>query len=81
MHRVWGFTETHKTVVFKKWLPGGKSHPEYRVSKTPANINIHQGETVNQFMAQQAKFQKTIMKQMTSFWRRRRRKVLSSALF
>ena len=69
-----GSSNTHKTAVCKKWLPGGKSHPEWRGGKTPANINVHQGETVNQLMTQQAEFQKSIMKQISELWTKRRRR-------
>ena len=69
-----GSSNTHKTGVCKKWLPGGKSHPEWRGGKTPANINVHQGETVNQLMAQQAEFQKSIMKQMSKLLEKKKKK-------
>jgi len=59
--------------VCKKWLPGGKSHPELRGGKTPANINFHQGKAVNQLIAQQAKFQKLIMKQMSKFLEKKKK--------
>ena len=61
-------------MVCKKWLPGGKSHPEWRGGKTPANIIVHQGETVNQLMDQQAKFQKSIMKEMSKLSDRKKKK-------
>ena len=63
----------HKTVVYKKRLPGGKSHPEWRGGKTPANINVHQGKNLN-LMAQKAKFQKTILKQMSKFSEKKKKK-------
>ena len=47
-----GSSNTHKTMVRKKWLPSGKTHPEWKGGKNPAHINVHQGKTVNQLMAQ-----------------------------
>jgi len=69
-----GAKDTHQTSVCKKWLPGGKPHPEWRGGKTTANINVHQGEHVNQLMAQQAEFQKTILKQMSKISAKKRKK-------
>ena len=57
--------KSHTTAQCKKWVPGGKSHDEWRGVKT-ANINVHQGLDVNQLIAQQTKFNKKIMKQMKS---------------
>jgi len=68
-----GSSNTHKTVVCKKWLPGGKTHPEWKGGKTPAHINVHQGETVNQLMAQQAEFNKSI-KQMSKLADKKKKK-------
>ena len=60
-----GLAKSHTTAQCRKWLPGGKSHDEWRGAK-PANINVHQGADVNQLMAQQTEFNKKIMKQMKS---------------
>jgi len=60
-----GMSKSHTTAQCKKWVPGGKSHDEWRGGKT-ANINVHQGLDVNQLMAQQTKFNEKIMKQMKS---------------
>jgi len=60
--------------VSKKWLPGGKSHPEWRGGKIPANINVHQGETVNQLIDQQAEFQVSIMNQMSKLLEKKKKK-------
>jgi hypothetical protein len=68
-----GSSNTHKTQVCKKWLPGGKPHPEWRGGKA-ANINVHQGSDVNQLMAQQAEFQKTILKQMSKLQKGKKKK-------
>ena len=69
-----GSSNTHHTSVCKKWLPGGKPHPEWRGGKTTANINVHQSDTVNQLMAQQAEFQKTILKQMSKISAKKKKK-------
>ena len=58
----------------KKWLPSGKSHPEWRGGETPVNINVHHGKTVHQLMAQQAEFQKLIMKQMIKLLDKKKKK-------
>ena len=42
------------------WIAAGKSHEEWRDGKT-ASINVQQDVGVNQLMAQQVKFQKTMM--------------------
>ena len=49
-----------------------KSHKEWRGGKT-ANINVHQDVGVNQLMAQQAEFQKTMMKQMSKFLKKEKK--------
>ena len=69
-----GSSKTHTTHVCKKWLPGGKPHPEWRSGKQAANINVHQGSDVNQLMAQQAEFNKTIMKQMAKLGKKKKKK-------
>jgi hypothetical protein len=69
-----GSSNTHHTLVCKKWLPGGKPHPEWRGGKTTANINVHQSENVNKLMAQQAEFQKTILKKMSKLSKKKKKK-------
>jgi hypothetical protein len=69
-----GSAKSHSTLNCKKWLPGGKSHPEWRGGKTPANINVHQNQGVNQLMAQQAEFQKSILKQISKMSGKKKKK-------
>jgi hypothetical protein len=69
-----GSAKSHSTLNCKKWLPGGKSHPEWRGGKTTANINVHQNQGVNQLMAQQAEFQKSILKQISKMSGKKRKK-------
>ena len=71
-----GQSKTHSTTQCRKWIAGGKPHSEWRGGKSKAaNINVHQGDTgVNQLMAQQAEFQKKIMKQMKSFEKKKKKK-------
>mgnify|MGYP000875615735 FL=1 len=60
-----GSKNTHTTAQCKKWVSGGKHHNEWRGPKANT-LNAHASDTsVNQLMAQQAEFQKTIMKQMS----------------
>ena len=68
-----GASNTHKTAACKKWLPGGKTHHEWKGGKTPANINVHQGSDTNQLMAQQAEFQKKLMKKFSKFERKKKK--------
>ena len=68
-----GSKNSHHTLVCKKQLPGGKPHPEWKGGKA-ANINVHQGSDINQLMAQQAKFNKTIMKQMAKLGKKKKKK-------
>jgi len=69
-----GSAKSHSTLNYKKWLPGGKSHPEWRGGKTTANINVHQNQGVNQLMAQQAEFQKSILKQISKMSGKKKKK-------
>jgi hypothetical protein len=67
-----GMAKSHTTAQCKKWVPGGKSHNEWRGAK-PANINVHQDVGVNQLMAQQTEFNKKIMKQMKSLEKKKKK--------
>jgi len=68
-----GVAKTHTTAQCKKWVPGGKSHPDWRGGKT-ANINVHKGTDVNQLMAQQIEFQSKIMNQMNKLTEKKKSK-------
>jgi len=67
-----GASNTHKTAQCKKFIPGGKPHPEWKGGRT-ANINVHQGSD-NQLMAQQLEFQKKMMKQMSKLSEKKKSK-------
>ena len=69
-----GASATHNTAQCKKWLPGGKHHNEWRGGHKAANINVHKDDSVNQLMAQQAEFQKKIVKMMKSSKKEKKRK-------
>ena len=60
-----GVARTHSTAQCKKWVPGGKPHPEWKGGTSTSNINVHKsGGDMKQLMAQQAEFQHKIFKQM-----------------
>jgi hypothetical protein len=67
-----GQAKSHTTAQCRKWVPGGAAHNEWRGGKT-ANINVHQGASVNQLMAQQTEFNKKIMKQMKSLEKKKKK--------
>ena len=69
-----GASHTHHTSQCKKWLPGGKASKEWGRGKTTAsNINVHEDVGMNQLMAQQVEFQKTMMKQMSKFFEKKKK--------
>ena len=74
MRRVRRLFEHTQNCGVQEVAPRRKSHQEWRGGKTPANINVHQGETVNQLMAQQAEFNKSIMKQMSKLAEKKKKK-------
>ena len=47
-----GFPKTHKTDACKKWVAGGKPHPEWKGPRA-SNINAHSSDDMKQLMAQQ----------------------------
>jgi hypothetical protein len=69
-----GQAKSHSTAQCKKWVAGGKSHHEWRGTKT-ANINVHTGDNnVNQLMAQQAEINKSMMKQLKSLGSKKKKR-------
>ena len=69
-----GNPKSHTTAQCKKWLPGGKSHHEWRGGNKTANINVHSGSDVNSLMAQQAEFNKQMLKQFKSLGSKKKKK-------
>ena len=61
-------SNSHSILNCKKWLPGGKPHPGWMGGKATATIKVQRDDTVNRLMAQQAEFQKTILKQMSKMY-------------
>ena len=49
-----GFAKTHKTAACKKWVAGGKPHPEWRGPRA-SNTNTHASVDMKEFMAEHTK--------------------------